>query len=430
MVSHSFLARYDQFAASLHADVPAAFVLGAERAHGLAFSRSLGRRGIPVVTLGRPGTPGLRSRYGFPVVLESSSDDRYGKGMVDLLCRLGEKLPTPGVLLATGDAHVLMISRNRERLAQQFEFTIADREILETLADKQRQYAFASKCGIPIPRTLSPEGAEALKAVPAEIGFPCVIKPAFSHAWQHYQIGQGLTNLKKLEVVSTPRELLCAHSRMTAGNQRVIIQELIPGGADQLHAVYAYCPARFLAKDRSAGQSGGWASELFVRHEIRDWPVEFGNGSYSTGVIDSEVESLGRKLLACTGYLGLANIEFKRDLRDGTLKLIEFNVRAASQTALAVDSGIDLPFAVYADLTGTADIGAAPKPVRQGVRWIDFGADIFSGREHIRRGGLGFFSWLLDLLRARSFAYFAIDDLMPALVRTTEIARSLFNLSR
>ncbi|MGD8929019.1 MAG: ATP-grasp domain-containing protein, partial [Lysobacterales bacterium] len=159
--------------------------------------------------------------------------------------------------------------------------------------------------------------------------------------------------------------------------------------------------------------------------EVRDWPVDFGSGSYSISVTDPEIESLARAFLAGTRYRGLANIEFKRDARDGRPRLIEFNVRGASQLALAVDSGIDLPYTAYADAVGHADPGTASGSQRAGVRWIDFGTDTLSAREHRRRGAIGLRRWLIDVLRARSFAYFAPDDLRPALARTVELARGV-----
>ena len=44
---------------------------------------------------------------------------------------------------------------------------------------------------------------------------------------------------------------------------------------------------------------------------------------------------------------GLANVEFKRDARDGTLKLIECNVRFTAVNELIARSGIDLADFVY-----------------------------------------------------------------------------------
>jgi predicted ATP-grasp superfamily ATP-dependent carboligase len=349
----------------------------------------------------------MKSRFGFPVPIDGLDDAK----LISLLSRLGEKLPTPGVLLPTGDAYVLLLSRHEEMLARWFRFALADRDTLENLADKRRQFGVAARCGIPIPRTLAPESVEDLRRVPTEIGFPCIIKPAFSRLWRQHQANQGRHGPAKLAVAETPAELLRQYARMNADDQGVIVQEQVEGPADRLYAVYAYCANK------------GEASALMIRREFRDWPVDYGNGSFSMSVSDPEVEALARRFFARTGYRGLANIEFKRDARDGEVKLIEFNVRGASQLALAVDSGVDLPFVAYCDLTGAGTDNFRLSLAREGVRWIDLGLDAQSSREHRRRGNLRLREWVSDVLRARSFAYFARDDLRPAMARATELVR-------
>lgn len=350
----------------------------------------------------------MKSRFGFPVSIDGLDDAQ----LIALLSRLGEKLPTRGVLLPTSDGHVLLVSRYKETLTRWFRFALAERDTLEMLADKRRQYELAARCGVAIPRTLVPASVDDLSRVPEEIGFPCVIKPAYSHQWQQ-QSNQRPGGLTKLALVETPAELSPEYVRMSAGNGSVIVQEQIDGEADQLYAVYAYCSI------------DGNRSTLFIRRELRDWPVDYGNGSYSTGVFDPEVESLGHEFLTRLGYRGLANIEFKRDARDGQLKLIEFNVRGASQLALAIDSGVDLPFVAYSDLIGGGGGNGREQPAREGVRWIDLGLDTLSGREHRRRGDLRLSSWVRDVLRARSFAYLAGDDLRPGIARAAELLRGI-----
>ena len=51
------------------------------------------------------------------------------------------------------------------------------------------------------------------------------------------------------------------------------------------------------------------------------------------------------------GLRGLGNVEFKRDERDGELKLIECNHRFTAATGLLRAAGLDLPLFVYNQLT-------------------------------------------------------------------------------
>jgi predicted ATP-grasp superfamily ATP-dependent carboligase len=405
------LGGFERFAAQLTPATPAAFILGADRAHGLAMARSLGRRGIPVVRLGTSGTPGMKSRFGFAVPIDGLDPPE----LVALLRRLGEKLPSRGALLPTSDAHVLLLSHHAEQLSAHFRFVLPKREILESLADKRLQHILAAQCGIETPQTWAPKSIEELAEVAAEICFPCVVKPAHSDEWNRYRLSQPAESSLGKVIVADTRELLFqAYELMTGMCSGVIVQELIEGDADQLYAVYAHCAEE------------GVVSALCVRREIRDWPVSFGSGSYSVSVIDPDSESLARKFLEFTRYRGLANIEFKRDPHDGRLKLIEFNVRGASQLAIAVDSGVDLPFAAYSSIVGRSVGAVSTETSRTGVRWIDFGTDALAVRKHRQSGNLRWGVWIRDMLRARSFAYFAADDLRPAVARSAELLRGAF----
>ena len=54
------------------------------------------------------------------------------------------------------------------------------------------------------------------------------------------------------------------------------------------------------------------------------------------------MRDLGLALFGHAGLRGVANVEFKRDPRDGRLKLIECNARFTAANGLLTASGIDL----------------------------------------------------------------------------------------
>jgi predicted ATP-grasp superfamily ATP-dependent carboligase len=403
-------AGYERFLAKIVAGTPAAFILGCERAHGLAFARSLGRKGVPVVAVGAAGSPGMRSRYSYPVHFAVPGDDAELLGLLD---DLGRNLPSRGVLLPADDAYVLFVSRNRSALNRYFDFVVADSPTLEKLANKKYQYEHARSLGIPIPETHVLDTAGRIDEVADEVadavGFPCLIKPAYSHLWRQYRASTGLRDVSKLARVDSRNELIDYYGRMSGSGVELIVQELIEGEVDGLYALYTYVSAKCepLA--------------LFIRRKLRQWPILYGNGCYSTAAREPSVLALGLELLRGTRYRGLANIEFMKDPRDGQLKLIEFNVRSASQIALAVDAGVDIPFIAYSDTAG--------KPVapvdsyREDVKWIDFGQDLGSFTAQYQMGRLGFFAWVRSVLTAKSYAYFARDDLRPAVSRTMELIK-------
>src|SRR5205085_11313676 len=75
----------------------------------------------------------------------------------------------------------------------------------------------------------------------------------------------------------------------------------------------------------------------------------------------------GLALLRALRFHGIAQVEFKRDPRDGVFKLIEVNPRLWEWHGLAAACGVDLPRIAYLDA-----IGEPPAPVRthgEGKRW-------------------------------------------------------------
>jgi predicted ATP-grasp superfamily ATP-dependent carboligase len=72
-------------------------------------------------------------------------------------------------------------------------------------------------------------------------------------------------------------------------------------------------------------------------------------------------------LLLALEFHGIAQVEFKRDPRDGTFKLIEVNPRLWEWHGLAAACGVDFPRIAYLD-----SVGRPPPPARMdgdGRRW-------------------------------------------------------------
>ncbi|MDH3452391.1 MAG: ATP-grasp domain-containing protein [Gammaproteobacteria bacterium] len=338
----------------------------------------------------------MQSRYGHAFTLPWQ--DAGEAALLELLQRVGRQLPVRGVLIACGDDYVMFLSQHRAALDAYYEFVLPDKKTLERLGSKKFQYQLAQEAGVPIPQTFSLN--HDLGPVASTIHFPCVVKPVYSHQWAEYQERAGIVRKVKLLVAHSPQELAEQARIIADSGIEWVAQELVEGADNQLYAFYAYF-------DRTSQLLAA-----FVRRKLRQWPVNFGNGSYSVGVREDEVIDLGVKLFRSIGYQGLTNTEFKRDSKDGRFKLIEINVRSASQVNLAIDSGVDLPYIAYQDIL--------QKPVqpiltyRQGVKWINLTSDIRAFLEYRRRGQLGLGGWLASLAGVRSHAYFACDDPLPA----------------
>ncbi len=376
----------------LRSDRAPAFIAGIA-SNGLSYLRSLGRQGISVVALDFWKDPGMYSRYCRPAVVPDPEENE--DGLLDLLRDMGEAVPVRSVLIPTSDAFVLFVSKHSRELANHYDFNVADHEAVLTLANKRLQYEYAESRGIKTPLTRFPEDVD-IEEIALEMDYPCIIKPYFSHLWRHYMGNRW----GKVAEVQSARELLDTYAEMEGSGLELMVQQKIPGGDDQLYGLLTYL-------DRSSEPRA-----IFTKRKLRQFPRNFGDGSLTVGVWDSEVAELGLRLLQGLKFRGAASVEFKRDAQDGQLKLMEVNPRSISQTHHAVVSGVDIPFIAYQHAIGNETERA--ESFREGVKWIDFTKDFGSLVEMQRAGNLDLGRWLRSWRGDRCFAFFTWDDPLPA----------------
>ena len=179
-------------------------------------------------------------------------------------------------------------------------------------------------------------------------------------------------------VVNTQEELINTFEMVFRWGANGLVQELIPG-PDTNH----YKSSCYLSRK-------GEILLAFGLQKIRQQPVGFGFGCLVQSVDYPEMLSLGKVFFTRIGYRGVGSAEFKLDLRDNKLKLIELNPRYWQQNALAEKCGMNFPLMDYMELTDQE-----PKAIheyRPGVKWINIYSDIESFREYRQRGQLSFTS--------------------------------------
>jgi predicted ATP-grasp superfamily ATP-dependent carboligase len=330
-----------------------------------------------------------------------------------LLARLigiGRRLLRRGVLFATGDAEVLFLSRHRDELGRHYDFVLPPAAVVESLADKAFQYQFAAGSGIGVPPTYVPESSEDVEKIVDVARFPCVVKPARAAAWRARKPLDGEWRWAKVVETRTPEELRAICAWMRAHDFEPLIQERIEGDEARLYSVYAYL-------DRDSRPLA-----TCVIQKRRQWPPLYGSGSYSVTCRQDRAVELALTLLGRIGYQGPANVEFKLDPDDGELKLMEVNCRFGERIGLAMAAGVDVPYVAYRDSLGEPIVPAGV--FEPGVTWINSlndGAAFVSHYRPVER--LTFPQWLRDVLTARSHAYFAWDDPMPAVENLVRTAR-------
>ncbi len=341
-----------------------------------------------------PQMPGFKSRY--CKALLCPSPIHQPDALVEFLLGEARKYDLPPVLIPASDAYVQFLSRYRETLAKSFLFNLPSATVLEAMVNKRLQYELAEKVGTPIAQTFYPETMEDVENIQNQLAYPAFIKPYIGHLWRE-KFGGTHKGFK----VFSAQELRQRYSEIFPTGLKAMVQAIIQGPNTNHYKVNAYINQR------------GEPLLVFTLRKIRQYPTEFGVGTMVESVHYPELAELGLHFLKSINYRGIGSIEFKKDDRDGKLKMIELNPRLWQQNIQATDCGMNFPLMEYQDLCGQNP--PAITTFREGVRWWDSLADFQSFWEYNKRGELSFPQWVSSWIGATSHPRFAWDDLGPFL---------------
>jgi D-aspartate ligase len=348
--------------------------------NGLAAIRSLGRAGIRVLALDhRRSALGFRSRYAEAVVTPDPQDEH---AFVSFLAGLEvERAP----VFATHDEPLNAIARAADGLGERFLYPFPPWDVLGRIQTKRGQLEAAERAGVPTPRTAHPASAGEARAAAELIGFPVLVKPSSTEGFKR-RFG------KQAFRCETAAEVERAYAEGEPYGP--MVQEVIPGGDDELYTLGSY-----LSRD-------GEALGLFCGRKLRQTPPGVGTCRVGEALWIDEVVEQGLTLLSALAFHGLSQVEFKRDPRDGAYKLMEVNPRLFQWHGLAAACGVDLPLIAYRDLTGEA---IAPVSA--------------NGRR--RRWAITLQAGESPALQRPPYvdAVFARDDLKPAVVQVARLLR-------
>ena len=370
--------------------MPAVLLGGALNA--LSVARSLDRLGVSVDVFdeGLADSPVRHSRS-----RRSYVELRPDQGVADQwYSRLMER-SEPSIILPCCDDGLELIARERPALESVGHRPAeANDEIVLALLDKARTYELAREVGIPAPRTTQLVDRSDLDLIDDDY-FPCGIKPVNAHVFtrRFHAFAKGTLLRSRHELVRLVEPILDEGVPM-------LLMEMVEG-TDECCSYYSYL------------EPDGTPLTHITKRKLRQYPTRFGLGSYHLTKWDPEVADLGLRFFQGVGLRGMGNVEFKRDARDGRLKLIESNPRFTHANELLRVAGIDLAQLVYHRAAGL------PAPPLGSVRddvgmWFPL-ADVRALREYRRRGELSTVTWFSTLLHRQCPPQFAWTDPRPTL---------------
>jgi predicted ATP-grasp superfamily ATP-dependent carboligase len=230
--------------------------------------------------------------------------------------------------------------------------------------------------------------------------FPCLIKPRHQREWEVLPEGNPLRGLK-LITSENATDMLAKYAFTEPYRPEVMAQEIIAGGDD---TKYCYLSV-YGAGSRRLGHC--------VVREFRAYPIFFGSGSLVEPVVDPEIDMLCDRFLRGINYVGICEIEVKRDERDGIVRLIEANPRFSGTGDSALYTGVEIGWLHYLDLIGQNP--APTEPVRFNFRHVTLRRDIPSLPFYLERGILTWRDIWKSYEGPLEFFDFDLHDMRPTL---------------
>jgi predicted ATP-grasp superfamily ATP-dependent carboligase len=249
--------------------------------------------------------------------------DQDEPGFAAALRALGDELGGSVPIFPARDEDLNALARNRADLGRRFLYPFPAWDVLGPIQEKRVQVRRASELGLAIPSTTdNPVDVER---------FPVLVKPSRPAGFRERFGKQALR-------CADPEQLRRAFD--AARQFEPIIQEVVPGPDRMLFTLGAYI------------DTAGCPLGVFCGRKLRQSPTGVGTCRIGEALwIDLVVEH-GLRLLRALSFVGIAQVEFKYDERDGTFKFIEINPRLWQWHENAAACGVDLPWIAYQDMTG------------------------------------------------------------------------------
>src|SRR5258705_4681055 len=305
-------------------------ILDGNARSALAATRSLGRRGVPVVVADETKrTLSGSSKY-------CSESFTYPSPTADLrsfLSTVKAECSRRGIRVIFPMTEISMAAvLKHEEEFKNFQLPFAGFPTFDALTDKWNLMRLAQQLNITIPQTHYIADARSLQRVYPNLKFPVVLKPYRSKIWTNRRCTAA--SVRYAESVRELERTVAQYEYF--GSNPFLLQEYISGQAHGIFALY----------DR------GKLVASFAHRRLRENPPSGG-----VSVLCESVEKnpgawrMAKTLLDHMAWHGVAMVEFKVSA-DGTPYLMEVNARFGGSLQLAIDAGVDFPWLLYQLATG------------------------------------------------------------------------------
>lgn len=364
----------------------------------LGVVRCLGRRGIRALLPGPHADYASWSRWSRRLPIDVGTPPT-----ADSLAEYLEGLPVQhAVVFPCSDDWTRAVAGLPADVRERFPSSVGAPGVVEAFLDKAQFAALLERESVPHPRTIVSDDGETLRGWSNASSSTFFLKPIDS---QKFTRRFGVKALR----VDDLREVEVRMAEAASAGLEMMLQEYVPGPPSSHYFIdgYAALDGRVVAR--------------LARRRLRMYPLDFGNSTYHVtipiGDVGEAADELER-LLGSTGYHGIFSAEFKRDDRDGTLKLLEVNVRPWWYVEFAALCGVDVCHLAYREA-----LGLPIDPIGEyevGARCVLPGADVRAFLALRGERGLTFRPWLRSWIGA-SHTVFSLSDPLPSLYQLAQV---------
>ncbi|NQX88248.1 MAG: ATP-grasp domain-containing protein [Halioglobus sp.] len=229
--------------------------------------------------------------------------------LVSKLLTFASRYETKPIVIPTNDHYVEFIIDKYIDLSDHFHISKSYADLAGKLLDKLAFHSLCIQHGVDAPRVWRLTDPAGLNVILDDITFPCIVKPCFIHIARPYMQG------KKVFIAANHQQLQRIVENLPVETGRWLVQEIIPGEESRITLLAGY-----------AGKSAS-ANEMFTARKLRQFPPGFGSASCVISQNCEETKEITSQFIDAIGFNGVYGAEFKRDPRDGRLKIVEVNPR-------------------------------------------------------------------------------------------------------
>jgi predicted ATP-grasp superfamily ATP-dependent carboligase len=352
---------------------PSALVGFPREVSGLAVIRSLQQHGIRVSAYDcDPGSAGLfmqglDHRHVWPC------PDGNESQFVESLLHVGDTQHPP-VLIDLESMALEAISRHQSAVQRRFRVVLPPLEVLDIAQDKAKTAQFFTEhnLGVPITAPVSTEQ----DIVRWQGGYPAVLKPRRGKGGRGQRVVRSVKEAQESWRILEPRP------------SEYLIQEWISGPVQNLCTVGLLCAP------------GGEVRALFSAQRlgvVQTSKIPEGPSSIVRSIRLPDLLDMACRFARLAGWVGFAELEFKKDERDGVYKILEINPRMWAWIRLPITCGVDFPYLYYTMAT-TGDCPSVSS-FTEDVIYLRSILHLYTQAYQLRSGKAGVLRCILDTFR-------------------------------